>query len=395
MASLVTWLDISADEQKRMRELASLFTLRDSRDELGLGLLRDSIADALFPGTSTLHTRARYLLFVPWCFQHAARAKPEQRWRRLDDTERSIISPLRSSADPRGLLGERAGTALKNLPSSSYWSMLQRYGILSHPATRAEALTASMPTRTVDDDGQTTVSSIWSAPAMPEGFPESIPEGFALTHDEATWLRDRILEHAPGSLLAHLVQQRPDEDSAAPWTDPAAGAAPERAARVHRQAEDFSAVMHGAQLLYNLLLATEAHRLDVGDESRVVQYRDQLDTWARELTPRAREWQLSDLFHVLRDEHGSAPTVVPSTRDFITRWTTLLQSTDLQTLVDDESARTLIRQRERVAKGAKARLGSQRRLATWGGASGSARLTYRWGTVRGILADIHDGLQRA
>lgn len=65
MASVVTWLDISADEQKRMRELASLFTLRDSRDELGLGLLRDSIADAVFPGTSTLHTRARYQLFVP------------------------------------------------------------------------------------------------------------------------------------------------------------------------------------------------------------------------------------------------------------------------------------------------------------------------------------------
>ncbi|PVE94109.1 DUF6361 family protein [Microbacterium sp. TPD7012] len=395
MASVVTWLDVSAEEQRRMRELAALFTVRDSRDELGLGLLRDSISDALFPGTSTLHTRARYLLFVPWCFQHAARAKPEQRWRRLDETERSIISPLRSSADPTGLLGERAGAALKNLPSSAYWSMLQRYGILSHPATRAEALAASAMRRSVDDDGQTTASSIWSVPSIPDGFPESIPEGFALAHDEATWLRDRILEHAQGSLLTHLVQHRPEDDSSAPWTDAAAIAAPERAARVLQQAEDFSAVMHGAQLLYNLMLASDAHRLDVADESRIIEYRERLEAWDRELTPRAHKWQLSDLLHVLREEHGSAPTVAPSTRDFITRWTSLVQSTNAGALVDDEGAKALIRQRERVAKGAKARLNNQRRLASWGGASGSARLTFRWSTVRGILTDIDDGLQRA
>lgn len=64
-------------------------------------------------------------------------------------------------------------------------------------------------------------------------------------------------------------------------------------------------------------------------------------------------------------------------------------------LLDDEAAHTLVRQRERIAKGAKARLNNPRRLATWGGASGSARLTFRWATVRGMLDDIHEGLQRA
>jgi hypothetical protein len=395
MGSLVSWLDVSVDEQRRMRELAALFTLRDSRDELGLGLLRDSIGDALFPGTSTLHTRARYLLFVPWCFQHAARARPDQRQRRLDEVERSIISPLRSSADPAGLLGERAGVALKNLPSSVYWSMLQRYGILSRPATRAEALSESTPSRKTDDDGQTTVSTIWSAPPMPEGFPSEIADGFALTHDEAGWLRDRILEHAHGSLLAHLVQHRPDAASTAPWTDAATVASPDRVARMLQQAEDFSAVMHGAQLLYNLLLATDAHRLEVGDESAVSHYRDRLDVWAGELTSRAREWRLADLLDVLRGEHGSAPALAPSTRDFIVRWSAIVRDGDPRTLVDDDDARSLVRQRERIAKGSKARLNNSRRLAAWGGASGSARLTFRWATVRGILDDIHEGLQRA
>lgn len=33
MASVIPWLDVSADEQRRMRELAAMFTQRDSRDE--------------------------------------------------------------------------------------------------------------------------------------------------------------------------------------------------------------------------------------------------------------------------------------------------------------------------------------------------------------------------
>ncbi|MFF7291054.1 DUF6361 family protein [Microbacterium sp. NPDC008134] len=395
MPSSITWLDVSADEQRRMRELASLFTLRDSRDELGLGLLRDAIADALFPGTSTLHTRARYLLFVPWCFQHAARANPGQRARRLDEIERAIISPLRSSIDSQGLLGERAGAALKNLPSSVYWSMLQRYGILSHPTSRADALDMSSPTRRVDDDGNTTIASIWSVPTKPDGFPESIPEGFALRHDEAAWLRDRILEHANGSLLAHLTQVAPDPESSAPWTDAAIRTAPARARGVMEQGEDFSAVMLGAQLLYNYLLAVDADRLTSREDSRVDHYRDALDGWAATLAPRARSWELEELIGTLRAE-GTVPSSIPrATRQFITEWSSIVRESDVAAIADNLDAQTIIRRRERLTKGAKARLGNARRLETWGGASGSNRLTFRWSTVQGVVRDIHEGLKRA
>ena len=40
-------------------------------DELGIGPIRDTIADTLFPGTSTIQTRARYFLFIPWILQKA------------------------------------------------------------------------------------------------------------------------------------------------------------------------------------------------------------------------------------------------------------------------------------------------------------------------------------
>jgi len=66
--SLIAWLDADTDDQARMRDIVKLFTDRDSRDELGLGQVRDAISDGLFPGTSVLLTRARYLLLVPWCY---------------------------------------------------------------------------------------------------------------------------------------------------------------------------------------------------------------------------------------------------------------------------------------------------------------------------------------
>lgn len=396
MVSLVAWLDVSADEQRRMREIAALFTMEGSVDELGLGVLRDGISDALFPGTSTLHTRARYALIVPWCFQYAARSKPESRSRQLDHVERAIIEPLKRSADENGgILGQRAGSALKNLPSAVYWGMLEKYGILSHPATRDEALAESVPARVTDEDGTSTISCIWSVPPMPSGFPQEIPQGLALTHDEASWLRDAILEHTRGSLLAHLVLHRPDAHSEAPWLDAAARTAPDRALHMLSQAEGFSAVMHGAQLLYNLLLAEEAVAIELRDAAIVDEYRGRLAAWADDLTSRTRSWQLADLLDALRRENGAAPSPSAATREFITRWSDLVRNRDPRSLPDDDDARDLIRRRERVTKGAKRRLGNQKRLETWSGAAGAGRLTFRWGTVHRIVMDIYEGLQRA
>jgi hypothetical protein len=38
------------------------------RGELGIGSIRDGFADILFPGTSTIQTRVRYFLFIPWMY---------------------------------------------------------------------------------------------------------------------------------------------------------------------------------------------------------------------------------------------------------------------------------------------------------------------------------------
>ena len=69
MTSGLAWLDTSLDEQRRVREMIALYAQAESRDELGIGQVRDAFSERLFPGTSVVQTRARYLLFVPWTYR--------------------------------------------------------------------------------------------------------------------------------------------------------------------------------------------------------------------------------------------------------------------------------------------------------------------------------------
>lgn len=123
MTSLIAWLDASSEDQRRMREIVNLFSERESRDELGIGQVRDALSDLLWPGTSTLFTRARYFLFIPWCYRAAAetRSNVEKSTALADRNERRLIRGLLNAGAKDGVVGATAGTALKNLPSALYW----------------------------------------------------------------------------------------------------------------------------------------------------------------------------------------------------------------------------------------------------------------------------------
>lgn len=121
--STLTWIDHDTEARDRMQRILALFEERDIRDELGLGAIRDSFSDLLFPGTSTIHTRLRYMLIVPWVYRHLEdRGVPSRRVREagreleLDISE----SVLAAEQDTAGVFGASAGRKLKRLPSEVY-----------------------------------------------------------------------------------------------------------------------------------------------------------------------------------------------------------------------------------------------------------------------------------
>ena len=104
MPSVLTWLDHSEKQRRAVMEVLTLFKDKSTVDELGIGTIRDAIADILFPGTGAPQTRARYLLFVPWMFLklEAERVKSAEVTRRARRDEARLIDVLMEQDDRDG-----------------------------------------------------------------------------------------------------------------------------------------------------------------------------------------------------------------------------------------------------------------------------------------------------
>ena len=130
--SLIAWLDVSAEEQRRVRELVAMFADKSTLDELGVGQIRDGFSDTMFPGLSTIQTRARYFVFVPWAYRLAAERAPRAKVpARAEAYERHTVIALRNAHAGQGIVGAVAGAQVKNLPSALYWGGLTEFGILA------------------------------------------------------------------------------------------------------------------------------------------------------------------------------------------------------------------------------------------------------------------------
>lgn len=399
MASSIAWLDSTPEEQRAARELIAMFSDKESRDELGIGPIRDAFSDLLFPGTSVLQTRARYYLFVPWCYLTADvhRLPGAKQGERGRQNERQLIGALRSSGagDLTGLIGARAGGRVRNLPSDVFWNGLLRYGIRTHPGP-----IGSLALAAGDRDGATELAerepSEWvrTIPPAPAGFPQRVDGGFSLTADEAGWLRERIVASTEGTLLAALLEQNAEipGDLRAPWE-----ASSEAQFEELGHARRFSWTMQGAALLYNLLIAEKHERAGLGDEAEdlVDGYQESIEEWRSALdTPSFaadfRGWDIDRMWEIVgRTSHN----IHPRTKAFVTDWITGMR-TDTGQLAGNEGLRGLVAEREK-RKGAQSRLKNDRMLAAWSGASGTGRMTYRWDRVKVIVNDIVRGLSHA
>ena len=116
MQPTLTWVDLTASERDKMRRVLDLFNEKGTLDEMGLGSLRDTVSDALFPGTSYIQTRLRCVLFGPWIYQRWVSSADVERGTRRWATE--LIRSLERNKDKDGIIGIVARGALAQLPST-------------------------------------------------------------------------------------------------------------------------------------------------------------------------------------------------------------------------------------------------------------------------------------
>lgn len=409
MTSTLAWLDHSERQRRRMMEVVALFREKGTLDEMGIGSVRDALSEALFPGGSTLHTRGRYLLFVPWLCQLVEEAGVESR-RALDLLRRheiQMIESLVAAGESRGVIGIDARDRVQQTPSMVYWGALGRYGIRRRPGTRTEWARSLGSRRRLKapvlrtDDGELIDASAgyWHAglPPRPEDLLERAE--MTLSVEEAEYLAERLLHAVPGTYLAHLIGSVAEPASSEfPWEHPAAATATETVGEHLEHARNFSEVMHGAALLYNLVLAelVEDARTAGGEVEAnpggVDEYHELLAEWVELMRQRSaahRSWDRASFWGTVLAHN---PRVPYATRHFVNRWLDLaLDRADV--VVEDEEARRSVITREIQVKRGLARTRNARALERWTGASGARQLKYRWGQFSRVVFDITDGLR--
>jgi hypothetical protein len=398
-SSFLSWMDYSDHERRKMLDVIDLFAEQDTRDEMGIGTVRDAFADLFFPGTSTIQTRARYFLFIPWTYLKLERRGVSSRdlAAKARREEIALIDGLVASEDSDGTIGLRARASLKRLASNVYWQGLGAWGIRLFPGSQEQYhrmidryLGPSEVSR--DDDGEPidgTPRSNWhpGIPPASDGFPESV--SFKLTRLEAEYLRERILTRVPATLLAFLVDRdRMWQLSDFPWEHPQFGEFPSRIKEQLLHARNFSEAIHGSVLVYNLMLAEL-----VSDAELTTDYQARLRVWADTIETRRdamSQWDQRRFWAIVL---GVNPAIPLPTRMFVEAWLRLALSPEAVDIATSQPARRLLHERERALKRDQARLDNQRAREIWNGEAGTAQLTYRWPVAQAIVLDILTGLE--
>ena len=391
--SSLSWIDFDEVERQRARWIMALFQEKESRDELGLGPIRDSIADHLFPGTSTIQTRLRYMLFVPWIYTMVEKhdSSPEQLAAEARAREIRLIDALRAGGEDKGIIGSYAGANLQRLASSIYWAGLGSLGIRQFHGSQ-EAYFATVPSlrrrrhRAGSSEDALAAEDhdllTWRAgmPPAPDDLLDNA--GFRLTSDEAGFLIDRLVDNQPKSLFTHLAKAGRHADCEFIWEHPDLATFPDTARRLVEHAEVFSQVMHGASLLYNLMLSEMRQ-----EEKWIEDYRDALAKWADEIEPTVIvSWSLDDFWQRIGHENHR---VREPARLFVRRWLELTRQGAAQ-VPDLPVARDLVRTRESRLKRAQSRFVNRSVLDRWGGSSGTHRLAFRWTEASSHIRDLVD-----
>jgi hypothetical protein len=402
MSSTISWLDFSEQERRKMIEIIASFSDRDTRDEMGLGQIRNGFADMFFPGTTTLQTRARYFLFVPWIykFYEDRREKSASISRKVKNREITLIRALKNAGE-EGVIGERSEERLNRFPSNIYWNGLIRFGILKFKGTQYQyhrslngyyeylrVLPKSEPSETemIQD-----IPVNWD-PGLPEP-PKEFPykATFILTSLEAKYLQEMMRSSYMKSLMTYLVDNCTPVDTKDiqfPWLHPQLSDFPDHLKNQLFHAQNFSETMLGSALLYNLMLAELRKSKEL-----IERYRKWISDWHNDLQGRSLEffrWNIAEFWSLIEDEIGP---IQRKTRGFVNQWLNVLfEDGKITDPTDNQIMRELVFDRETWLKRGLSRLTSTRHLDLWSGAAGTGQLDFRWTVGNRLVRDVQYGL---
>ena len=400
------WIDFSQDHRDRVNSVLDLFLEEGVVDELGVGVIRDALSDEMFPGISTIQTRAKYFFLIPYiikdyCLNYDSLNKKTTLRKYLFEEENKLIwryAEKYRNTNEIGIIGitMQDGQLLARKPSSIYW-----YGILTHGFIKSElsleGYLSKFERKSADslkmilkgddssiDDSDAEYEDLFAI-KVPYTKNWSSSTDISLTYDEADFLKNRFIDNHSDKLLgviskdpkltAEFLLSKSFDDFCLKIFNSNSHVIPLSVLRIIQLAYDFNRIMVGAHIRYNCILQEKYGTKGSFD--------DEWNQWKENINNEAYDLQNFDteyLFFI-------ASRTKEMTRSFVTSWINAVKSGNF----DINYLNHLVSTQEKLNKKSKSRLriGVEESINDW---IGLKYLSYRFDKTHQMIADIESGL---
>lgn len=293
------WIDFSKEDRQKAFDVINLLSEQGAVDELGIGVIRDAFANYFFPGTSTIQTRAKYFLIVPYMLREAVDGRygkdANRVLRAIDSAEKDCgIRLLEADPKAEGVIGSRVlpkGWVARK-PSDIYWNGIRTFGIfcdygLSIPEyvslavkLKEQKSVSRLGNRNDDaeendkddsDAGDIGNIRFWNLPIYHDDWRDNLT--IELTQEEAFYLDKQIQKSTKGSLLEYVLKNRIDlneYDDFASLTAELSEKVGEKLAYMMKLACDFNNLVYMARVRYNVMLSEDENTYANDEWSRLL-----------------------------------------------------------------------------------------------------------------------------
>lgn len=405
MAAGLGWIDFSKEHRDRVFSVIDMLGEPGTVDELGIGVVRDALADWLFPGISTIQTRPKYFLLLPKLIQDYVTAYKNKQdvpalsiW--MKEKEHALMHELAENYNygiNNGVIGVSVAAndgELARRASSIYWNGIRMHNIIDthyslndylHYNTLAGMIRNNSTGTETDDPDM--LSELDGFGLNLQRFPANDePLKLDLSREEASYLRDQFRadeagRKRPENILKHLMIYEEDATFAREAVNfevfgnllLEGGRLSAASSHLLQIALDFAFLIHAAHIRYNVLLHRQAGV--EGFDDRWLEWRDAFDLKKNTL----KRFDISFLLQ----------TIAPRTKKFTQTFLRKFYEELMEPVINEAKIDELVRNQEIINKNEKSKLAS--RSGEYYDWVGIREIPYRFYQVKTIMNDLYTG----
>lgn len=351
------WIDFSDSDKQKVLKVIELLKPDGTVDELGVGVVRNSMSDAMFSGITTIMTRAKYYFIVPRILHSYLRLKhkPDSVKEYLRIQENEIMNELtvkylkEKTLEKERIIGYTIAKENLNLsknrfkelyrkPSTTYWNGIRTFGIYKGQLSLANFLYSieknksnKIHTGYLADEGDTSDDRDsdhdgyfhFALPDYDVNWRKNLT--ISLTSEEGDYLLQQILDTQKDSLLGNVLTNKQwvkDFLKARKFEDlcdmPFVSKLPSETQSIMFTAKDFWKIMRGAHIRYNIILHSRH-----GSSAFVRKCNGMWKEWVNEM--KRFKWKKFNI-ELLWEVTKSHSRVNHFTERFINNWITMISS---------------------------------------------------------------------